>query len=245
MLVISAGMQKSGSGYFYNVINELIATSGSGKDARDIKEKRCLDGLMKTHNNNIGKPRFPKLFRLWKMTRENGTFVVKTHAGPTISHIIMPRLGLLRTVYCYRDPRDALLSSIDRGKWILAKGENHTFSKLVEFGDALKAARRWVLVWQRYANMPGVLTVKYEEMMQDPTTVTQRIESFLGISVDSGKRQEILWRFSKDNPGGDRRGMHFNKPTIFRYKSEMTEEQRVLCKNTFRYHLEAMGYDPE
>jgi hypothetical protein len=56
MLVLSAGMPKSGSGYFYNIINELLVASGGGKDARWVKQKRALDGLMRWHNNNIGTP---------------------------------------------------------------------------------------------------------------------------------------------------------------------------------------------
>ena len=245
MLVISSGMQKSGSAYFYNIINELLIASGSGIDAREIKQKRNLDYMMKWHNNNIGALSLAKIFKLWIMTIQDGTFAVKTHREPLNSLRIMSRLGLIRIVYCYRDPRDTMLSAIDHGKKILAEGEKHTFANLVEFDDALKAAERWVLIWKMYADMPGVLTVRYEDMMQDPVRVAERIESFLGISVDSKKRQEILWRFSKDNPEGDRTGLHFNKPTTFRYKTEMTEEQRALCRHVFQDYIEAMGYDVE
>ena len=93
--------------------------------------------------------------------------------------------------------------------------------------------------------MPGVLFIKYEEMMQDPVAVTKKIEVFLNISIEREKRQAILWKFSKDNPEGDRRGMHFNKAQIFRHKTEMTEEQKSKCKEKFNHYLLAMGYESE
>jgi len=243
MLFISAGMQKSGSAYFYNVINEIISETGRGKDARKIKNDRNLDDLMKMYNNNIGHLTLAKLIILWRISIQDGIFVVKTHSGPTLPARILSKLGLLRIVYCFRDPRDVLLSTIDHGKKILDSGENHTFASMVDFDKALQNVRAWLGIWKRYADMPEVLTVKYEEMIQDPVTVTKKIEEFLGVSVSPAKRQEILWKFSKDNFDGDRRGMHFNKAKIFRYKTEMTEGQKVKCGAEFGDYLKAMNYD--
>ena len=243
MLIISAGMQKSGSAYFYTVINEIIFETGRGKDARKIKNNRNLDDLMKMYNNNIGDLTLAKLIILWRISIQDGTFVVKTHSGPTLPARILSKLGLLRIVYCFRDPRDVLLSAIDHGKKILDSGENHTFASMVDFDKALQNVRAWLDIWKRYADMPEVLTVKYEEMIQDPVTVTKKIEEFLGVSVNPAKRQEILWKFSKDNFDGDRRGIHFNKAKIFRYKTEMTEGQKIKCGAEFGDYLKAMDYD--
>jgi hypothetical protein len=245
MLIISSGMQKSGSAYFYNVINEILAASDNGVDARKIKNNSSLDDLMKWHNNNIGALTLTKLLKLWKVSVREGTFVVKTHAGPNLSVKALNKLGMIRIVYCYRDPRDVLLSAIDHGKKILDNGENHTFANMVEFDKALKNVKSWLCIWKSYAELPGVLTVKYEEMMQDPGAVTKKIEDYLEVSVNPEKRQEILWKFSKENSEGDRRGMHFNKAQTYRYKTEMTEEQKAKCKEKFNDLLLAMGYESE
>ncbi|MDQ3112240.1 MAG: hypothetical protein M3R17_20335 [Bacteroidota bacterium] len=45
MIVISAGMQKSGSAYVYNIINDLLVHGGHG-DARQVKEKYKLDDVL-------------------------------------------------------------------------------------------------------------------------------------------------------------------------------------------------------
>lgn len=75
-------MQKSGSAYFYNVINEILIASGSGTDARVVKQSRNIEQLMRWHNNNIGKPTLFELIKLIRIAAEEGPFVVKTHAGP-------------------------------------------------------------------------------------------------------------------------------------------------------------------
>jgi len=243
MFVISSGMQKSGSGYFYNIINEILVASGMGVDARKIKHQRNLDELMKWHNNNIGQLTFLKLLKLWRISAQEGVFVVKTHSGPSLPVKILNKLGALRIVYSYRDPRDVVLSAIDHGKKIQSEGEAHTFAQMVDFDKALENVKSWLCIWRAYAEMPGVLTVQYEEMMQDPVSMTKKIEDFLKVSVDSGKRQNILWKYSRENVEGERTGMHFNKAQTFRYKTDMTDEEKAKCKHEFSDLLLLMGYE--
>lgn len=245
MLIISAGMQKSGSAYFYNVINDLLVASGKGKDAREIKERWDLDEELKWHNNNIGELTFGKLFKLWKISLRDGSFVVKTHAGPSRAAEILGRLGMVRVVYSYRDPRDVLLSAIDHGKRILEEGEQHTFAKMATFDDAIdsKQFRNWLRIWKDYASSPGVLSLQYEEMLENPSDVARRIEKFLRLPVDEKSREDILWKYSKDNTEGDRTGMHFNKASSARHISEMTEEQQQRCRDAFGSVLVEMGYE--
>ena len=244
MIILSAGMQKSGSTYFYNVINQLLIEAGN-TDARQIKVKYGLNDLMKQHNNNIEKLSLNNFIRLWRISNREGAFAVKTHVGPNPLTKILNRLGIIRIAYCYRDPRDVLLSAVDHGKTIIASGDNHTFAKMVDFDNALKNVKAWLDIWKKYADMPGVLMIKYEKMLERPFETTKAIENFLGISVTAEKREEILWKFSRNNPGGDRTGMHFNKAQIYRYKTEMTQKQKNKCHAAFLEYLEIMYYDIE
>lgn len=242
MVILSAGMQKSGSAYFYNIINELAIESGHN-DARQIKLKRDLNDLMRWHNNNIGNLSLNKLMMLWLISIQEGTFVVKTHSGPNLATRILSKLRLIKIVYYYRDPRDSLLSAIDHGKKIQANGNDHTFVKLVDFDKCLQHVKAWLGVWKKYADTPGVLMVKYEEMMEKLIETVKTIEEFLGISVNAKKRQEIIWKFSKDNPYSNRTGMHFNKAKIYTYKTEMPQKQKTKCQAAFGKYLEAMSYN--
>ena len=72
--------------------------------------------------------------------------------------------------------------------------------------------------------MPGVLMLRYEDMMREPFLVASRIEEFLGISVDSRVKKELLWQYSRENPAGERGGMHFNKAESFGSSVEFVGE---------------------
>ena len=87
--------------------------------------------------------------------------------------------------------------------------------------------------------------VKYEAMMENPAAETEAIGRFLGISVRADERDEILWKYSRDNPEGSRRGLHFNKARTQRYRTEMTQEQKTKCQEVFGEHLARMGYDAQ
>ena len=149
MLIISSGMQKSGSAYFYNVINDILIASGNGIDARLIKKNRSLDDLMKWYNNLIGKLTLPKLFKLYKISVQEGTYVVTTHHGPNLAVKIMSKLGMLRIVHSSRDPRDVLLSAVDHGKKILDSGRKRTFANIIDFDNALNYVKNCLLYGKR------------------------------------------------------------------------------------------------
>ena len=148
-IVVSAGMQKSGSAYIYNIINDLLIKAGF-TDARSLKLKYSLDDLMKYHNNNIGLLNKENLIKLLKIGFKEKKFVVKTHGGPITFLNLLMNLGLAKTIYIYRDPRDVLLSAIDHGNKILLEGENHTFAKMVNFDDALRNVKSWSKIFKQY-----------------------------------------------------------------------------------------------
>lgn len=242
MLVICAGMQKSGSGYIYNIVNAMLFATGNA-DARHVKETYELDKTMRWHNNNIGRLSFFKLFRLWRVSKKTGTYAVKTHRGPTTAAIVFQVLGLTKILYSYRDPRDVILSAVDHGKRLLSEGRTDTFGQIASFSKAALAAKKWTKVWKRYHRLTNVLELRYEDAVDNPRGMFVEIEEFLGVQVPECVRDEILWRFSKGNRNAETKGLHFNKATIHRYAREMTEEQKKACERLFGQQLTAMGYE--
>ena len=70
-------------------------------------------------------------------------------------------------------------------------------------------------------------------------------EKFLGHEISNEKRQEILWKYSKNNSNIKTDGLHFNKAKANRYISEMTNEQKNTFLEHFGHYLKAMSYDIE
>ncbi len=243
MFIISAGMQKSGSAYIYNLINDLLISSGYN-DARDIKQKHSLEKVMQWRNNNIGELTTPILLKLLLLSKKTGKFAVKTHAEPTKFHNFLIKLGLIKTIYIYRDPRDVLLSAQDHGKKIIANGENHTFANCVEFNSALENVKTWVNIFKSYKKVNNVYTVSYEELLTNPTNVMEDICNYLGVKISKKNIQNILTKYNKDNKNAEMKGLHFNKAKIQRYKEELTQEQKKVFKNEMGDVIVEMGYHP-
>lgn len=161
MFVLSAGMPKSGSGYIYNPLNETLILAGKA-DARELKKKYELQSHMRWYNNNIGALYPPVLFKLLEVSKKEGAFVVKTHAHSSIFHKLFLKMGWLKTIYIYRDPRDVLVSAQDSGKRMAAAGKTeHPFTKCIEFESCLNEVAKWIKSCKTYLHTKGILIVRY------------------------------------------------------------------------------------
>jgi hypothetical protein len=241
MLVISAGMPKSGSGYFYNVLNDILIESGY-PDARRVKQDYHLENIMRWHNNNVGDLPLKKLMKLWLISVRAGSFCVKSHMAPEPAVVPIMKTGLVRAIYIYRDPRDAVLSVIDHGRKLLAQGKYHTFAKKADFDSAFRAVPAWFKIWSRYKELPGTKMLRYEQLMQDPFAVVRDVAEFLKIDPGEPKAREILWRYSRFNSSGKRKGLHYNKAVVSRYTREMSPEQKRRFNHEFGAILKTMQY---
>src|SRR5512145_1758499 len=112
MIVLSVGMPRAGSGWHYNLIHDLMKTTGA-VDARDIREKYRLQKILTEVNCNIGVLSARRLAMVTVPALLGNTFVIKAHAGPSTWSRLLERIGLLRVTYIYRDPRDAMLSAFE------------------------------------------------------------------------------------------------------------------------------------
>lgn len=242
MLVISAGMQKSGSAYIYNVINDLLVASG-GVDAREMKERRNLQDELRWYNNNVGKLDNVLLLKLLLLSWKEGDFVVKTHERPTKLQRILSGLGFVKTIYIYRDPRDVLLSAQDHGKKIIEAGENHTFAKFVDFEAAFKRVKSWAKVFRVYKREAAYLTVRYEDLLQDGINTLSKICNYLKKNPSKEKIKSILDKYDRTNPNADRKGLHFNKAIAGRFREEMGKEELERFKQELGGIISEMGYE--
>jgi hypothetical protein len=242
MIIISAGMQKSGSAYVYNIINDLLVHAGHG-DAREIKEKHKLEKVLQWHNNNVSDLENSLLYKLARITMRDKNFAIKTHSGPTRLLKIFLKMGLAKVIYVYRDPRDVLLSAIDHGKKIIAAGENHTFAQMVDFDKAISNVKEWIAIREDYAAMKNVLSIRYEDIMQNPLGITKNICKYLGLNVPDKDIEAILFKYDKNNKNADMRGLHFNKAKMERYKEEFTEEQTKKTSAELGASIVKMGYE--
>lgn len=233
MIVLSAGMQKSGTAWYFNLTNDLLVAAGY-QDVRAIREKFRLHAILKDYNCNIGNPTPSKLARVAIPHFCRNTFVVKTHHGPTTSLLYLMSLGIVKTTYIYRDPRDVVVSGFEHGQRIRAKGENHTFAKWDSIETSILNVKRLLATWDKWMQCSKSLITRYEDLWADPINELKRLRGFLSLDVSSEELHRIVPNYQTDQLDATATSyLHFNKAAIGRFREVMSQRQIDLCRVHF------------
>jgi len=241
MIVLSVGMPRAGSGWHYNLINDLMMASGAA-DARVIREIYKLQKILTEVNCNISVLSARRLGMVSIPALLGNTFVIKAHSSPTTASRFLTSLGLLRVTYIYRDPRDAMLSAYDYGQRALAKGRPNAFSHLLEFDDCIKFMMEYVYIWEKWMKEKNVLIARYEDLLTNYDEEFNRLVQFLNLDRTSLQVKE---RGEKYRPGaGDKQqGLHFFKGKIGRFRESYTTDQQKIMAEKLANYLPKMGYE--
>jgi hypothetical protein len=240
MIVLSVGMPRAGSGWHYNLIHDLMQTSGWA-EATDIRRRFHLENVLTEVNCNIGVLSARRLALVSMPGLLGNSFVIKAHSRPTMSFRILRSLGLFRATYIYRDPRDAMLSAMNYGERALRAGRPNAFSHLTEFSAALDFMDLYVQVWDKWMKEKGVLTSRYEDLLESYDGEVRRLVAFLGLDSRQDAVQDVINRLRPERAEG-RQGTHFYKGRIGRFKEAFSSEQQQTLADRFGSYLKRMDY---
>jgi hypothetical protein len=240
MIVLSVGMPRAGSGWHYNLVHDLMKTTGCA-DARQIREKYRLQNILTEVNCNIGVLSARRLARVTVPALMGNTFVIKAHSSPTSSSRLLQRLGLLRTTYIYRDPRDAMLSAYDYGQRALQKGRPNAFSHLTDFQKSLDFILEYVHIWEKWMKEKDVLIARYEDLLTNYDNEVARLVPFLKLNPANLDVQKVVDSYRPGAAEGQQ-GLHFYKGKIGRFRDTYTLEEQAVMNENLRTFLEKMGY---
>jgi Sulfotransferase domain len=241
MIVLSVGMPRAGSGWHYNLVHDLMKTTGCA-DARDIREQYGLQNILTEVNCNIGVLSARRLGMVAIPALMGKTFVIKAHAGPSSASRLMQSLGLLRITYIYRDPRDAMLSAYDYGQRALHKGRPNAFSHLTDFQKSLDFILEYVRIWEKWTKAKNVLIAKYEDLLTDYDHETARLVEFLKLNGGSSEIQKVIESYRPGAADGQQ-GLHFYKGKIGRFRESYSVEEQAALKEKLGPYLVKMGYE--
>src|SRR5512135_2209882 len=180
MIVLCVGMPRAGSGWHYNLIHDLMETTGCA-DARDIRARFHLETILTEVNCNIGVLSPRRLALVSVPALLGNTFVIKAHSGPTMASRLLATAGLLRITYIYRDPRDAMLSAFNYGQRGLSKGRPNAFSYLTDFDRSLAFITDYVHIWEAWMREKRVLTTRYEDLLASYDVESGKVLKYLGL----------------------------------------------------------------
>lgn len=235
MIVLSASAPRSGSRWYFQMTNELLKAAKQ-EDIFEVREKYNLGFL--NERCHVSRPLYwHKFARLALISAIEGSFIVKTHREPTRSIRSLMRLGIIKTTYVYRDPRNRLLSVLEQGKRSREKGEG-LFEAVETLDDAIEFTKRAYIGWKMWHEVPDVLFVRYEDLMDDALKVMMKTVKFLNLPLGEPTIAEII-KQTDAKSGGQNIGFHKGGNRFREYFSE--NEQEYINKALER-EIVAFGY---
>ena len=241
MIILSVGMPRAGSGWHYNLVHDLMKTTGAA-DARDIRKRYRLQSISTEVNCNIGVLSARRLAMVTIPALTGNTFVIKAHAGPTSASRLLQRLGLLRITYIYRDPRDAVLSAYDYGQRALKKGRPNAFSHLTDFQKSVDFIMDYVRIWQKWMGEKDMLISRYEDLLTHYDRESRRLVEFLKLNGNLAEVQKVIESYRPGVSDGQQ-GLHFYKGKIGRFREAYNVEEQAILQEKLGPYLRQMGYE--
>ena len=240
MIILSVGMPRAGSGWHYNLIQDLMKTVGS-VDASAIRKRFHLKKILTEVNCNIGVLSARRLALVSIPALLGNTFVIKAHSAPTSASRLLSNLGLLRITYIYRDPRDCMLSAFDYGQRALTRNRPNAFSHLVDFETSVAFMTKYVQLWQKWVHEKNVLIARYEDLQTDFEREAARLVDYLRLDPDRPEVRAVIEQY-RPGTGESQRGTHFFKGKIGRFRDSYSAEQLNILQDRFGPYLTEMGY---
>ena len=241
MIILSVGMPRAGSGWHYNLIHDLMKAAGA-VDARDIRKRFRLQGILTEVNCNIGVLSVRRLAMVSLPALTGNTFVIKAHSGPSSASRLLQRLGLLRITYIYRDPRDAMLSAYDYGQRALTKGHPNAFSHLTDFQKSLDFIMEYVHIWEKWIQEKDVLVARYEDLLTNYDIESSRLVEFLKVDGSHPDVRNVVDAYRPGVAEGQQ-GLHFYKGKIGRFRESYSSAEQVILNEKLAPYLRRMGYE--
>ncbi len=242
MIILSVGMPRAGSGWHYNLIQDLVIASG-GKNARDIRKEFHLESILTEVNCNISALTLRRLFSVLPASLAGNTFVLKAHSGATTVSDLFINMGWMKVVYIYRDPRDAMLSAMDFGKRTLDKGHPNAFSHLTDVDMSLDFILKYCVIWESWINRKSVLSARYEDLLNDYDNETTKLTDFIHLDKRNKLINDVIEKYRPGQAREGKDGLHFFKGQIGRFRERFSLEEQKRISDKLGKYLPRMGYD--
>lgn len=241
MIILSAGMPRAGSGWYYNLTNDLVVAAGH-EDGRKIRKRYHLERVLTEINCNIGTLTVKRLLPVLVPSLLGNTFVIKTHARPTPFAQRLIQRGWLLPTYIYRDPRDAMLSAYEYGMRGLQKGRPNAFSHLTDFEESLDFIMEYVRIWEQWMACSQALHTRYEDLKTDYDREANRLVAFLGLNADDPGISDVLDKHRPEKANAYQKGTHFSVGVSGRFREAYTVEELAILENSLGGYLRKMKY---
>lgn len=240
-LILSVGMPRAGSGWYYNLTHDLITVAG-GVASQKIRRRYWLQGILTEVNCNIGALSTKRLLPVMIPTMFGNTYVIKAHDGPSPLALRFIRRGKILPTYIYRDPRDALLSAYEYGLRKRAADREGVFANIKSIEQAIFFMCEYVHISEAWLSCEQALHTRYEDLLLDYPNESKRLVEFLGLDLEDADIEKVINKYTPHKGSSDQKGTHFVKGEIGRFRNKLSQNEQHLCIQAFGPYLEKNGY---
>lgn len=149
---------------------------------------------------------------------------------------------MIKPLYIFRDPRDALLSAYEYGERSRQSNKTGAFSQLSTIEDAIVFLNDYVEISKTWLACREALHTRYEDLLLDYDNEINRIIHNLNLDGEKVLLREVIENYRPFGMKSGQRGTHLVTGKIGRYKDKLTPEQQALCLQVFKPFLDEMGY---
>jgi hypothetical protein len=192
-----------------------------------------------------------------------GTQFVKTHSAliHMYGHDCIDLSLTAGAIYLVRDPRDVVLSfsdhlaePVDRVIELMGRDNAHTAVSDTTMPDVVGSWSQHVESWTANEH-PGLLVVRYEDMLRVPAKTFEKVVKFLGVPAASARIAKAIKRSSfkvlanqEARSGFRERSPHakrfFREGKADAWKKMLSEDQIRVIESRHRDQMERWGYLP-
>jgi hypothetical protein len=240
-VVLSVGMPRAGSGWYFNLTHDLLVAAGY-QDAHRIRDRYRLQNILTQVNLNIGALTARRTLAVTIPALLGNVFAVKAHAGPTPIARSLIRRRMLQPTYIYRDPRDALLSAYEYGQRARRDNRENAFTRLRDLDQAIAFMLEYTRISEAWMGCEETLKTSYEDLLQDYDHQARRLTEFLGLDVQQPAIKVVMDKYRPEHTRSDQKGLHLVKGKIGRFRIVFNDEQKEQLNRAFGDYLTRMGY---
>lgn len=241
-LILSSGMPRAGSGWFFELTHNLVVAAG-GVDTGDIRDKYYLEKLLTAGYFLQGTLSFHRLLPVMIPLIFEKSYVIKNHAGRKPLADLFIKLGLIKPTYIYRDPRDAALSAYEYGQFMRSQGRTNVFSALTSIEEAIEFMDLYIRIGQGWLNLDSIYNIRYEDFLLNYEEKADELIRYVGIGEKESALVSVVDKYRPEKGPSDLKGTHFSEGKIGRHREVFSEQEKALCIRKFGSFLSEHGYE--
>lgn len=241
MIYLVASMQKAGSIWVLAMINDLVVKLG-GSYFGDIRQRYRMGWFIQ--QSGLVSSIHPLAGLHLLLTQAAGRiFALQTYSRPTFTIKSLMKMGFIKPIYLFRDPREVARSMYDHGQRIREHNldSDTTWDQLETMEDSIRYTATFMSSWRQWTAMPNVYSITYEKLRRDTAGEMTRICEHLELSATTEMIEKVIERYQPSSVVET--NTHPDKAGAGSWKKVMTPEQVNLCHQLFGSTIEEMGYE--